>query len=393
MTRYDFYRLAASSLLPADMPDYWAQYRAGEITHFEALQAIFASIRADEERSPGGRPDGDRSRASPEALALLAGFGLGSRGDVGRVRLVHPDSHAEAGRESSRSGPIPGRFEAGKGLLMELPRGSPFFSPALGVDKTAVVRQAIDEGRRVAFAGDGPPDIDPARLVAAELRFARGDLAEALAGEGWHSSLRAADIAPSWVRTSVASPRTGSRLLRREKGHRHDDHAYHHSIAGASQAGAIDRLGIYLRRSEHVPRCCWRPARGWCRLSRSGFTRVSTSTTSIAWRPSRLARPALRLPWHCSRPAKKVKAVVSLGGGKALDVAKYVAFLARLPYYAVPTSLSNDGFSSPQSQLDHRRATAFAGGGLTFAVVLDLDVCQAHRGRSGSPASATWSRS
>ncbi len=40
---------------------------------------------------------------------------------------------------------------------------------------------------------------------------------------------------------------------------------------------------------------------------------------------------------------KRVKAIVGLGGGKALDVAKYVAFLVRLPYYAVPTSLSNDG--------------------------------------------------
>jgi glycerol-1-phosphate dehydrogenase [NAD(P)+] len=78
-----------------------------------------------------------------------------------------------------------------------------------------------------------------------------------------------------------------------------------------------------------------------------------------------------------TRLPKKVKAIVGLGGGKALDVAKYVAFLARLPYYAVPTSLSNDGFSSPQSSLTiagRRRSLAAA---LPFAVVLDLDVCQA----------------
>ena len=29
MTRHDFYRLAVRSLLPADLPDYWARYRAG----------------------------------------------------------------------------------------------------------------------------------------------------------------------------------------------------------------------------------------------------------------------------------------------------------------------------------------------------------------------------
>ena len=73
---------------------------------------------------------------------------------------------------------------------------------------------------------------------------------------------------------------------------------------------------------------------------------------------------------------QKVKAIVGLGGGKALDVAKYVAFLVRLPYYAVPTSLSNDGFSSPQSSLTivgRRRSLAAA---LPFGVVVDLDVCR-----------------
>lgn len=49
-----------------------------------------------------------------------------------------------------------------------------------------------------------------------------------------------------------------------------------------------------------------------------------------------------------SRLPGGVSAIVGLGGGRALDVAKYVASLGRLPYFAVPTSLSNDGFCSPQ---------------------------------------------
>ena len=73
--------------------------------------------------------------------------------------------------------------------------------------------------------------------------------------------------------------------------------------------------------------------------------------------------------------------MVGLGGGKALDVAKYVAFLAGRPYYAVPTSLSNDGFCSPQSSLTlggKRRSLAAA---LPFAVVVDAEVC----GRAPEP--------
>src|SRR3954471_11941722 len=48
MTRYDFYKLAFESLLPPDTPDYWAEYRTGAITHFEALRSYFAAIRKSE---------------------------------------------------------------------------------------------------------------------------------------------------------------------------------------------------------------------------------------------------------------------------------------------------------------------------------------------------------
>ena len=153
------------------------------MTHFEALQAIFASIRANEDTV---RTVVDQMEIDPElprSLALLGESGwevvVTSAGCEWYIQIlleklgVHPTVWSN-----------PGRFEAGRGLLMELPRQSPFFSPFLGVDKAAVVRQAIRQGRRVAFAGDGPPDIDPARLVPASLRFARADLAQALAAEG-----------------------------------------------------------------------------------------------------------------------------------------------------------------------------------------------------------------
>src|SRR5207248_786223 len=78
----------------------------------------------------------------------------------------------------------PGRFEAGRGLVMSLPAGSPYFDANLGIDKSAVVRRALEAGRAVAFAGDGFPDAAAARLVPASLRFARADLATALRREG-----------------------------------------------------------------------------------------------------------------------------------------------------------------------------------------------------------------
>ncbi len=183
MTRHDFYTLAVKYLLPPGMPDYWARYRAGEISHFKALQAIFASIRADEQTV---RMVVDRMEIDPElpeALRRLERSGwevvVTSAGCDWYIRILLEKLGVNLEVWSN-----PGRFEAGRGLLMEQPRESPYFSPTLGIDKTAIVRQAIARGRRVAFAGDGPPDIDPARLVPADLRFARADLARELAKEG-----------------------------------------------------------------------------------------------------------------------------------------------------------------------------------------------------------------
>jgi glycerol-1-phosphate dehydrogenase [NAD(P)+] len=72
---------------------------------------------------------------------------------------------------------------------------------------------------------------------------------------------------------------------------------------------------------------------------------------------------------------RNADAIVGFGGGKALDVAKYIAFLCQLPYLSVPTSLSNDGFCSPQSSLTvdgRRRPLASA---VPFGVILDTAVC------------------
>jgi 2-hydroxy-3-keto-5-methylthiopentenyl-1-phosphate phosphatase len=67
---------------------------------------------------------------------------------------------------------------------MLLPERSPFFSPTKGVNKVAIVRDALNRSGRVAFAGDGRPDLKPALLVPPQLRFARGWLAEALRERG-----------------------------------------------------------------------------------------------------------------------------------------------------------------------------------------------------------------
>ncbi|MBF0521583.1 MAG: iron-containing alcohol dehydrogenase family protein [Candidatus Omnitrophica bacterium] len=71
----------------------------------------------------------------------------------------------------------------------------------------------------------------------------------------------------------------------------------------------------------------------------------------------------------------KTNAIIAFGGGKALDVAKYVAFLSRLPYIAVPTALSNDGFCSPQCSLDFQGKKRSLPAAMPYGVVIDTEVC------------------
>jgi glycerol-1-phosphate dehydrogenase [NAD(P)+] len=66
-------------------------------------------------------------------------------------------------------------------------------------------------------------------------------------------------------------------------------------------------------------------------------------------------------------------AVVGIGGGRTLDVAKYAASLAGLPYVAVATSLAHDGLASPVASLEHDGRKGSYGVHMPLAVVVDLD--------------------
>lgn len=139
--------------------------------------------------------------------------------------------------------------------------------------------------------------------------------------------------------------------------------------------GALDRLGTYLGRDRRrsvavlISKGLLSPI-----SDRVGNTLKEEGIEPVAWIEivdndiESSARLFADLPGN-------VSAVLGVGGGKALDVAKYVGFLGRLPYYAVPTSLSNDGFCSPQSSLTVRGKRRSLPAALPFGVVIDIAVC------------------
>ncbi len=66
-------------------------------------------------------------------------------------------------------------------------------------------------------------------------------------------------------------------------------------------------------------------------------------------------------------------AVVAIGGGRTLDVAKYAATRAAMPMVAVATNLAHDGVCSPVASLEHPHGKGSFGVAMPLAVVVDLD--------------------
>lgn len=206
MTEHDFYKLVTERLLPMEVLDFWQEYRAGRLSHFEALQKIFSQLRAPESAVREVLQD---MRLDPllagnivrlrqagwrvvvasagclwyiEQLLHGAGVSIGTQGDV--------EVHAS-----------PGTYSATTGLSMTMPENPLFRSQETGVHKAAIVRYYLERADRVAYAGDGWTDVDAALLVEPRLRFSRADLKEALdaRGEEAHTFANWSEVAATLV--------------------------------------------------------------------------------------------------------------------------------------------------------------------------------------------------
>lgn len=179
VTKNDFFLLAIERLSPPDLPDYWGAYLRNEITHFEALASIFQHLDGQEEDLLKIARDTMPDPNLAQSMASLWNAGwqviVASAGCGWYIEKLLAAAGVQVEIHSN-----PGEYVPGRGLVMSLPKDSPYFSPSHGIDKAAIVKAALQRSEKVAFAGDGFPDAPAARLVPAELRFARRDLATAL---------------------------------------------------------------------------------------------------------------------------------------------------------------------------------------------------------------------
>lgn len=178
ITEDDFFSYTADAYFDERALAPWREYRAGRKTHFEALKEMFAQIHADEDDLHALI---DRIRVDPDldrvwSLCRDRGISLYvcSAGNDYYIRRILGDRLKKYNVTLVSN---KGVYAPETGLVMTAPdREYPFYDPDIGISKYRLVKKLKDEGYFVIFAGDGPPDFEPAK--AADVVFARKILLE-----------------------------------------------------------------------------------------------------------------------------------------------------------------------------------------------------------------------
>ncbi|MCP4571537.1 MAG: 2,3-diketo-5-methylthio-1-phosphopentane phosphatase [bacterium] len=182
-TRRDFFDLIIERHDPRAARESWRRFQAGECTHFEGIAGVFASLRTDEAEADALVDALDPTPETAGAVRRLQAAGwevvvasAGCRWYIGRLLAKMGLSltiHAS-----------PGVFAPETGLVMKLDPAGPFHHPQTGIDKPAVVRNAMARDAVVAYAGDSDTDREASLLVAPQRRFITSRLGRRLAKEG-----------------------------------------------------------------------------------------------------------------------------------------------------------------------------------------------------------------
>jgi 2,3-diketo-5-methylthio-1-phosphopentane phosphatase len=184
MTGRDFFRLALE-YLPKSAASYYENHKQGKASLFQALADIFAELRLPEDKMAVLLERMELDKGIVPACSRLRNRGwrlvVASAGCAWYINRLLGPLGIEAEVQAN-----PGRFDEQRGLIMEPPSASPFLCRETGIDKARLVQDLLGSAK-VAFAGDGRPDLGAALLVPPSRRFAKRRLAEELTkmGEGF----------------------------------------------------------------------------------------------------------------------------------------------------------------------------------------------------------------
>lgn len=187
-TRRDFFDLILQRHGSPQARAAWQGYLDGALTHVEGIGGVFSALRTDAAGVEALVGALDPAPGTADAVRRLQAAGwevvIASAGCRWYIDRLLASLGLQVTVQAS-----PGAFTPATGLVMAPDRSGPFHHPELGIDKPAVVRDALHRAALtgdplVACAGDSGTDRTGCLLVPPEHRFATGRLAQSLAAEG-----------------------------------------------------------------------------------------------------------------------------------------------------------------------------------------------------------------
>ena len=165
ITDDDFFTLISEKYFDEKMLSPWKAYLSGKETHFNALNAMFQQIHIDESELNNFicqirydnffRPTAELCQEKKIPMYICsAGCDyyikelIGQ--DIKKYNIELITNH--------------GVYDKKHGLRMIAPNeDSPYYDESIGISKKTIVEKLKSEGYTIIFAGDGPPDFEPAK--------------------------------------------------------------------------------------------------------------------------------------------------------------------------------------------------------------------------------------
>jgi len=184
ITDDDFFQYVRDAFFDDSVLLPWREYRDGRLTHFEALRQIYGTLRVSENELIKLINDVKIDEWVGPTFELLYKAGvpiyITSAGCDYYINLLIRDEIEKYEIEliTNKS-----TYSQERGLVMERPsQDSPFYDEGVGISKKKIVEYLHKSEKHVVFAGDGPPDIKPARV--ADTVFAKKILLDMCNDEG-----------------------------------------------------------------------------------------------------------------------------------------------------------------------------------------------------------------
>jgi len=184
ITDEDFFQYVKEAFFDDSALVPWQQYLEGKLSHFDALKQMYGTLRVCENDLIALVKKVNIDEWVLPTFKLLYDANIpiyiASAGCDYYINLLMGN---EIEKYSATLITNSSRYSQTDGLIMERPpEDSQFYDKCVGISKKKIVSLLQQGGKRIVFAGDGPPDIEPARI--ADTVFTKKILLEKCVNEG-----------------------------------------------------------------------------------------------------------------------------------------------------------------------------------------------------------------